>query len=498
VCQRREPADDARRRIVSQLLVEGLLLAALGAVAGLAVGWAGLKAIIGLSTGQIPGLPQATLQWPVLSFTMGLAALTGIVFGAAPAVAVLHGNTAAFLKDDTGRGTAGRGTGAARSALVVLETAFAVMLLIGAGLTLRSFVELQRVSPGFSPHNVLTAQVGLPPSRYSSDSARIVFWTQLGDRLRAIPGVTAAGLTTNVPFNGMVGSGSYAIVGRTLAPDEPTPHSRQEIVGGDYFKALQIPLIAGRVFSDADTPSAPRVCVVDEYLVRKYFPNGDAIGHQIQNGPTFTIVGVVGSINSVDLGQPITKERIYFSASQRGPQAMGLVVKGGVDPRSLVASVRAAVQAVDPEQPIATVRTLDEWVTMSMEGRRTPMALLAVFGGVALALSAIGIYGVIAFGVAQRAREFGIRHALGADAGSILTLVVSHGMRTAGIGVAIGLAGAFASTRALGSLLFGVTTHDPLVFGGVATTLLGVAAVACYVPARRATRVDPMVVLRDS
>ena len=211
-----------------------------------------------------------------------------------------------------------------------------------------------------------------------------------------------------------------------------------------------------------------------------------------------SFVGVVGAINSVDLGQPVTKERIYYAAAQRPTRTMGVVVKTALDPLTLAGSVRAAVQSIDPEQPIADVRTMDEWVSRSLQTRRTPMALLASFGAVALALSAIGIYGVIAFGVAQRAREFGIRHALGADGGSILALVLSEGMRTAGAGIGLGLVAAFVSTRVLQSMLFGVTAHDPIVFGGVAAVLGAVAAAACYVPARRATRVDPMVVLRDS
>ena len=485
-----------RRRIVSQLLVEGLVLAAVGASGGIVVGFAGLKALVALSSTPIPGSPQATLHAPVLLFTMALAAVTGIVFGVAPAATVLRGNTAAFLKDDSTRGTAGRGAGRTRAMLVVLETAFAVMLLIGAGLTIRSFAEIERVNPGFSPENVLTAQIALPATR--KDPERVAFWNRVVDGVHAIPGVTTVGLTTNVPFNGMVGSGSYTIVGRTLTPDEAVPHGRQEVVGGDYFAAMHIPLVAGRVFNDADTPTSMKVCVIDEYLAKKYFADRSPLGQQIQNGPVFTIVGVVGSINSIDLGQPVTKERIYYAVSQRPVGTMGVVVKTALDPLSLVGPVRAAVQGIDPEQPIAEVRTMDQWIARSLETRRAPTALLAVFGAVALALSAIGIYGVIAFGVAQRAREFGIRHALGADGGSILTLVLSEGMRTAGAGVALGLAGALASTRALQSLLFGVTTHDPTVFGGVAAVLLAVAAAACYVPARRATRVDPMVVLRDS
>jgi predicted permease len=271
------------------------------------------------------------------------------------------------------------------------------------------------------------------------------------------------------------------------------------VVGADYFKAMQIPLVAGRTFAPSDSADAPRVCIIDEYLVKKYFADRNPLGEQLQRGPNFksTIVGVVGTINSIDLGQPVTKERIYHPVAQVAPGAMALVLKTGLDPLTVVAQVRAAVQSIDPDQPIADVRTMDQWVSRSLQNRRAPMALLTVFGAMALALSAIGIYGVLAFGVAQRVREFGIRHALGADSVSILTLVLSQGLRTAGLGIALGLAGSLALTRYLESQLFGVTGRDPAVFAGVAIVLLAVALAACYVPARRATRVDPMVALRE-
>jgi predicted permease len=412
---------------------------------------------------------------------------------------VLRENTASFLKDDSARSTPGRRAGATRAVLVVSETAIAVVLLIGAGLLLKSFVQLQSVNPGFTPDHVLTAQISLPAVRYASAPSRIAFWSRLAERVRSIPGVTAAGLTTNVPFNGNVGSGSYTIVGRTLAPGEAPPHGRQEIVGADYFAAMRIPLVAGRLFRDGDAALAPIVCVVDEYLVKKYFADRSPLGERIQRGPNFiaTIVGVVGSINSIDLGQPVTKERIYYSATQAGPSSMAMVLKTSPDPVSVVPQVRAAVQAVDPEQPIADVRTMDQWVSSSLQNRRTPTALLTVFGAVALVLSAIGIYGILAFAVTQRGREFGIRHALGADQRSILSLVIFEGLRTASVGIVLGLLGAAALTRSLQSLLFGVTMHDPEVFVGVAVALLAVAAAACYIPARRATRVDPIVALRE-
>ncbi|HMD33659.1 MAG TPA: FtsX-like permease family protein, partial [Vicinamibacterales bacterium] len=267
-----------------------------------------------------------------------------------------------------------------------------------------------------------------------------------------------------------------------------------------FFKAMHIPIIQGRAFNESDTVDAPPVCVVDEYLAKKYFPTGNTLGQQIQRGsptsPKFTIVGVVGTINSIDLGMPVTKERIYYPVTQVGQASMAVVVRTGLDPTTIVPQVRAAVKSIDPEQPIAEVRTMDQWIARSLQSRSAPTMLLTVFGVVALVLSAIGIYGVLAFGVAQRAREFGIRNALGADRGSILSLVIKEGLRTAGIGVAIGIAAAFGLTRFLQSMLFGVTLHDPAIFGAVCVLLLAVAAAACYVPARRATTVDPMVALR--
>jgi predicted permease len=321
-------------------------------------------------------------------------------------------------------------------------------------------------------------------------------------KLREIPGVTAAGLTSNVPFSGNVSSGSYAIVGYTPGPSEAAPHGRQEVVGGDYFRAMGIPLIEGRVFTDGDTADSPPVVVVDQYLAKRYFEGRSAVGQQLRRGgaqtPPFTIVGVVGTINSIDLGQPVAKERIYYPVAQQPRPGMALVLKTGLDPADLVAQVRSAVQAIDPEQPLADVRTMDEWVSRSLEGRRTPMLLFALFGAVALVLSAIGIYGVLAFNVAQRVREFGIRQALGASRRAILSLVFTQGLRTAGVGLVLGLAASWLLSHYLQSLLFGVQARDWAVFSSVTILLMGVAALACYVPARRATRIDPMVALRES
>ena len=490
-----------RWRLVRQLLTEGVVLSAAGGIAGLALGAVAVRGLLVLSSQQLPGLAHASLQPAVLAFTVVLAAVTGLVFGLVPALVVLKGNTSAILKDDSTRGSAGRGTGLTRSTLVVAETALALMLLVSAGLLIKSFARLQDVDPGFSTENVLTAQIALPATRYADGNARRAFWERLLERVREIPGIASAGLTSNVPFNGNVSSGSYSIVGYTPGPGEAAPHGRQEVVGGDYFKAMQIPLIQGRFFNDGDTSTSQPVVVIDEYLVTRYFKDRSPLGQQIRRGgpqnPPFTIVGVVGTINSIDLGQPVTKERIYYPVTQQARQSMALVIKTGIDPRTLVGQVRAAVQELDPEQPIAEVRTMDQWVSRSLEIRRAPMLLLAFFGVVALMLSAMGIYGVLAFGVAQRVREFGIRQALGADQRSILSLVLRQGILTTAIGIVFGLGGAILLTTYLRSELFGVGAHDPTIFAGVTLLLLSVALFACYIPARRATEVDPMVALRD-
>jgi predicted permease len=489
-------------RLVRQMLTEGVVLSVIGGIGGLALGIAGLRGLIAMSSQQLPGATEATLQPAVLLFTCGLAITTGLIFGVIPAIAVIRGNTSSLLKDDTTRGSAGTGTRLARATLVIGETALALMLLVGAGLLIKSFSRLQAVNPGFSTDNVLTAQIALPSSGYPEAANISAFWERLIRKAREMPGVTAVGLTSNVPFNGSVSSGSYSIVGYTPGPGQPSPHGRQEVVGADYFSAMHIPLLQGRVFNDGDTATSPPVVVIDEYLVKRYFADRNPLGQEIQRGgaasPKMTIVGVVGTINSIDLGEPVAKERVYRPVSQVPRGSMALVLKTGLDPQTLVSQVRSAVQSIDPEQPVADVRTLDQWVSRSLENRRTPTVLLALFGGVALVLSAIGIYGVLAFGVAQRVREFGIRQALGANRQAILSLVLTQGMRTVGIGVALGLAGAYVLSRFLRTLLFGVQQHDIAVFAVVTLLLLLVAVVACYVPARRATEIDPMVALRDS
>jgi predicted permease len=489
-------------RLVRQMLTEGVVLSLVGGAAGLLAGYLGAQALIALTTQQLPGGTSASLHLPVLAFTLALAAVTGLIFGVVPAVAVIRGNTSALLKDDATRGSAGRGTGVMRAALVVGETAVALMLLVGAGLLIKSFANLRGVDPGFTAENVLTAQISLPPSRYPDPAARWSFWQRLLEKTRQIPGATGVGMTSNVPFNGSISSGSYAIVGYTPGPSEARPHARQEVVAADYFTVMRIPLVEGRLFNDGDTPDSAPVAIVDQHLVDKYFKGRSAIGQELQRGgatsPRIRIVGVVGTINSIDLGMPVTKERIYRPLSQNTNAGMALVMKAGLSPEQLVSQVRAAVRAVDPEQSVFDVRTMEQWMERSLEVRRAPTTLLAIFGAVALLLSAVGIYGVLAYAVTQRVREFGIRQALGADQRSILALVLGQGIKRVALGLVIGLAGAFALSQYLESMLFGVTSRDASVFAVVTVVLFAVAMLACYIPAKRATRIDPMVALRDT
>jgi predicted permease len=487
-----------RWQIGRQLLIEGALLSGIGGAAGLAFGALAVRALAALLAGQVPGAAEATIRPAVLAFTAALAVGTALVFGIIPVWSSARERTSSALTDDGSRTTAGRRTGQARTALVIVETALAAVLLIGAGLLIKSFARVMQVDPGFSSDHVLTTQIALPPAGYGTPDAQWSFWQRLLEKTRAMPGVTAVGLISNVPFSDRLSAGTYRIVGRPLAPTERPPHARQDEIGGDYFRAMQIPLIEGRVFNDGDAPESPRVVVVDKFFADRQFPHASAVGHQINFGSArnYTIVGVVGTVNSSDLARPVPEERIYLNATQLPSGGMGLIVKTVLEPSSVVSQVRAIVQDIDPEQPIAETRTMEEWLDRSLQSRRTPMTLLALFGFVALVLSAIGIYGVLAFGVAQRLREFGIRQALGADRRSILSLVLAQGLTMTGVGIATGVAASLALTRLLQSMLFGVGPYDAGVIGVVAFLLFGVGAAACYVPAVRATQVDPAVALR--
>jgi predicted permease len=429
-----------------------------------------------------------------------LTAVATVIFGVAPAIPAMRGRIAGALKEDSTRGSATRRTALVRAGLAAAEMSLAVLLLIGAGLLIKSFVRVARVDPGFSVDHVMTAKMTLPSIRYGDAPATGAFWQRLLERTRAIPGVTAAGTISTLPFGGAMSAGSYRIVGRAIPAGGTPPHAHDDRAGGDYFRAMGIPLIEGRLFTDADTADAPRVVIVDRFFADKQFKRESAIGHQLNFGSqrNYTIVGVVGTINASDLAKPVPEERVYFNAAQLPLSSMSLVVKTAVDPSSIAPQIRDVVRSLDREQPIARMRTMEEWIARSLQIRKAPMTLVAMFGIVALLLSAIGIYGVLAFGVTERVREFAIRQALGADRASIRALILGQGLRIAGTGLVIGVAGALVLGRYLRSLLFGVTTHDPGVVSGACAILFTVALVACYLPARRAMRIEPMTALRDS
>ena len=491
-----------QRRLLRQLLTESVVLSFAGGIGGLALGLITIRVLLAMSTQQLSGMADASLHPVVLVSTLALSVLTGLVFGLVPAWSVARGTAGNLLKDEGTRASAGKRTGATRSALVIAEMALALLLLVTAGLLIKSFARLQRVNPGFSTENVLTAQLTLPASRYANPTARRAFWEQLLGKARALPGVTAVGLASNIPLSGNVSSGSYAIAGYTPGPTEAQPHGRQEVVGGDYFRAMQIPLIAGRAFNDSDAADTPSVVVIDEYLVKRYFANRNPLGQQIRRGgatnPPFTVVGVVGTINSIDLGQPVTKERLYYPVTQQPRPSMAVIVKTGLDPQQLVAPLRAAVQSLDPRT--ADRRRPDDGSVGGPLARKSPAAdgPPGTVRGCGRSLAGVGLYGVLAFGVTQRWREFGIRQALGADAGAILRLVLTRGLRTATVGIAIGLAGALALTRFSqqsvvrrgGARRDGVRRRDV----DVARRLDGGVCDTCP----PGPRVDPAVALRDT
>ena len=487
-------------RIVRQLLVEAAVLSAAGMVGGAALATTGSVALSAMLAEQMPRALAPRLDTAVLLFTLGVAVVTTVVFAAVPAIPILRGRLAPALKEDGTRGSASRRTGALRAALAAGEMAVALVLLVGAGLLLQSFVRVSRVDPGFASERVMTAQMSLPSARYADGASLRRFWDDVLARVRATPGVTAAGIVSTLPLSGRQSAGTYTIVDRPVPSGATPPHALNDRIDGDYFRAMGIPLLEGRTFGREDRVDGPRSVIVDRLFAERQFPGRSPIGAQVNFGSqrNYTIVGVVGTVNASDLSRPVPEERIYLNAQQLPLSGMTLVVKTGVEPASIAPAIREAVRAVDSEQPIARMLTMNGWIARSLDARRTPMLLVVAFGAVAAALSAVGIYGVLAFAVAQRVREFGIRQALGADRRSILSLVLMQGLRTAGAGIAAGVAGSLLLTRLLSSMLFGVTPRDPVVFAGAAAMLFVIALAACYVPARRATRIDPAIALRDA
>ena len=492
----------SRWRIVRQLLTESLLLSLLGGALGLALAKWGMDLLLTLAPRDLPRLNNVSLDGRALAFTATITLLTGVIFGLVPALQSSKPNLNETMKD-AGRGsTEGGRRQRIRSTLVVLEVATALVLLVGAGLMIKSFWQLQKVDPGFNPDNALTVQVSLPKTKYPEESQQVAFFQQLIERVATLPGVQSAGAGHVVPLSGNDFVLAFEIDGRPPLQPGVTQSTNYYSVSADYFKAMGIPLRRGRVFTERDIKDSPRVAVINETMAKKIFPDEDPIGKRItfdnrqkENPEWFEIVGIVGDVKQYGLDQ-VTTMQTYEPYIQQTFPYMTLVVRTTGDPTNLNAAIRSEVLKLDKEQPTTNFKTLNEFFSISIAQQRFSVVLLGVFAVVALVLSAVGIYGVLSYAVTQRTHEIGIRVALGARRRDVLRLVVGQGMLLTVIGVAGGLGAAFALTRLMASLLFGVTATDAVTFASVASLLLAVALLACYIPARRATKVDPLVALR--
>lgn len=501
----------SRSRIVRQLLTESVLLATLGGALGLLLAYVGIRLLVlGVPediTGFIVGWKDTSISTPVLGFTLGVSMLTGIVFGLVPALHASKPDLNESLKEGGRGGTEGRQRNMVRSSLVVAEVAIAMVLLIGAGLLIRSFMRLNQVSPGFNPANVVAMQLSLPRSKYAEKPQRASFFEQLVQRVSLLPGVQSAAAGNNLPMSGDGWNASFAVENLQVGPDEPSPHGDPHMITPDYFRAMGIPLLRGRYFTDADSKDSLPVAIIDQTLAEQYWPDQDPIGKRIAaffDGPRGQrnwreVVGVVGHVKQYGLDGK-TKVQYYFPQAQSPQDSMYLIVRTSTDQKGhqsgMVAAIRGALDSIDKDQPIYKVTTLEQMVANSTSQKRFSMFLLGIFAAVALLLAAVGIYGVMSYAVTQRTHEVGIRMALGAQPRDVLRLVVRQGMVMTVIGVGIGLIGAYAATQVTASLLFGIGTHDPVTFVGISVLLGGVALIASFIPARRATKVDPMIALR--
>ncbi len=487
----------SRFQITRQVLAEAVVLALLGGAAGLLLARWGVHTILTML--DQPMLTQRVrLEPAVLAFTAGLSVLTGIVFGLIPAIQLSRTDLNESLKEGTRSSSGGRGRRRLRSALVVAEVSLSLVLLIGAGLAVRSFVKLSHVNPGFNPANVLTVELTLPPLKYDQEDQQRRFVEGALQEISSLPGVTFAGATHVLPFTGDYVLGVF-FEGRPPVKPSEVPSINYYAVSPDYFQAMGIPLRRGRAFTANDRKGAERVVIVSETFVSRFFPNEDPIGKRIHvtQGPQTwrQIVGIVGDTKQYGLDQK-SPAQVYEPIAQLPFSFMTFVVKTKGNPMALAHSVEQRIQKVDPEQPTTMMRPLQQVLDQSIADSRTGMMLLTVFAVIALLIAATGLYGVMAYSVTQRTREIGLRMALGAERARVLRLVIGQGMLLTIVGLGLGLAGSFALTRLLHEFLFETSPTDPVVFAGISLTLACISLLACYIPAWRASKVDPVVALR--
>jgi putative ABC transport system permease protein len=487
--------------LARQLLTESVLLSTLGGALGLLLAYWAVRALVALNPTNIPRVEELSVDTPVLLFTLVAAVVTGIAFGIFPSWHAARADVNAGLREG-GRSQAGDSGRLVRRGLVVVEVAVALALLVSAGLLIRSFGRLQQVTPGFDPDTLLTFEVSLPESKYTTPEAQTAFWDALVPRLGTLPGVTGVAATTNMPFGGNWSTGSFTVEGYQPPKGQPGPWGDIRVVSPGYHAGMRIRLIAGRMFADEDRKDSRSVAIVDDEMVRRYWPNQNPIGKRLTfddaEGKDVKWIEVIGVVEHA-AHEGLDAERrvqLYLPYRQRPIPFFAVAVRTAGDPLQMSNAVRAAVQSVDRDQPIANVRTMDDLMGTAVGQRRLSTLLLAVFAGIALLLAAIGIYGVMSFDVTRRTQELGLRMALGAARGSVLSLVVRQGMILAGAGLGIGFALAFAASRLIESQLFGISSNDPTTWAGVIAVLALVAFVATILPALRATRVDPMEALR--
>jgi putative ABC transport system permease protein len=493
-------------RIIGQLLTESVLLAGLGGVAGTMLAIWGTNLIVALSPESLARVAETEIDGSVLAFTAVVSLVTGIAFGLAPALLIAKTNVAESLNEGRRGATAGVQANRTRGLLVITEVALALVLLVGAGLLINSFVRLQQVAPGFDPAHTLAFNVAPSAARTANPEQIADFYRQLSERLKALPGVVNASVIFQLPLGGAAASTSIAIEGRAVPPgDRPT--AIIHMAGPEYFGTMGIPLVNGRGFTDRDDLSAPPVLIINEALARQHFPNEDPIGKRIAPGFSTLpvsdddsgmreVVGVAADVKHRNLQGPPQPE-IYFAQAQMPMSAMTVVVRATGDLRALQMTVRSVVQSLDKNAPVYGVRTVDELLDRSVATPRFNTLLLSLFGAVALILTTVGLYGVISCSVSENRQQIGIRVALGAQRSDILKLIVGQGVTLTMAGVVIGLVAAYGVTRLMSSLLFGIGSTDPWTFTGVAVLLVSVATIACYFPARRAMDADPMLALRQ-